>query len=273
MNKKLLMSILATSMAYPMFADNSTGLSAVAEQSGNVATYMTFVQAVCYSLAGVIAIVGAVAAYYVLQSNNGNASKVVMATVGSCITFVCMATSLPMFFGYDGEGSFTHATNGTTGNGSGSTVSPGGGIANGNSVVVGNGGVPQSGIITVIPPLSDPIWTKNPNSGTFTKNWMQNNGDMNYPSLLDNARTDAFQSGNSRGEQALSNYESDVEFLLSYNDGDWSKAVKQAESNISWAYEAERNMEPLPYSHRDYENILQGLLTVYRYMHGYDYVP
>lgn len=193
MNKKLLMSILATSMAYPMFADNSTGLSAVAEQSGNVATYMPFVQAVCYSLAGVIAIVGAVAAYYVLQSNSGNATKVVMATVGSCVTFVCMATSLPMFFGYDGEGSFTYDTNGTTGNGSGSTVFPGG-IANGNSVVVGNGGVPQSGIITVIPPLSDPIWTRNPNSGTFTRNWLENNGNMNYPSLLDNARTDAFQS-------------------------------------------------------------------------------
>lgn len=272
MNKKLLMSILATSMAYPMFADNSTGLSAVAEQSGNVATYMPFVQAVCYSLAGVIAIVGAVAAYYVLQSNSGNATKVVMATVGSCVTFVCMATSLPMFFGYDGEGSFTYDTNGTTGNGSGSTVFPGG-IANGNSVVVGNGGVPQSGIITVIPPLSDPIWTRNPNSGTFTRNWLENNGNMNYPSLLDNARTDAFQSGNSRGEQALSNYESDVEFLLSHNDGDWSKAVSQAESNISWAYEAERNMDPLPYSHRDYENILQGLLAVYKYMHGYDYVP
>lgn len=272
MNKKLLMSILATSMAYPMFADNSTGLSAVAEQSGNVATYMPFVQALCYSLAGVIAIVGAVAAYYILQSNNGNARKVVMATVGSCITFVCMATSLPMFFGYDSEGGFKLA-NAETGSGSGSTVSPGGVIGNGNSVVVGNGGVPQSGIITVIPPLSDPIWTKNPNSGTFTKNWMQNNGNMNYTSLLDKAKFDAFQSGNSRGEQALSNYENDVEFLLSHNDGDWSKAVRQAESNISWAYEAERNMEPLPYSHRDYENILQGLLAVYKYMHGYDYVP
>lgn len=81
---------------------------------------------------------------------------------------------------------------------------------------------------------------------------------MSYPSLLNNVRTDAFQSGNSRGEQALPNYENDVEFLLSYNDGDWSKAVSQAKINISWAYEAERNKEPLPYSHRDYENILSG---------------
>ena len=60
MKKNLLFVIivLSTSVAY---AD--TGASGISDAAGGVATYMPYVRALCYVIAAIIAIVGAVAVY------------------------------------------------------------------------------------------------------------------------------------------------------------------------------------------------------------------
>lgn len=156
MKKKLLTILFAGSSCLAQ-AENAGGLSALSTQSGSVASYMPVVQCVCYAMAAIIAVVGVVAAYYALQSDNGSGRKVIMGAVGSCVTFVAMATALPMFFGYDGDGTFTLAMN-DTGSSSGTGTPDRYWHVDPNSVLVGPGGIPTNGIKTDIPSLDDPIW-------------------------------------------------------------------------------------------------------------------
>lgn len=139
-------------------ASAETGTTGVSDAADGVVTYMPYVRALCYAIAAIIAVVGAVAVYYTMQTSPQNTSKRIFMTAGSAFTFVCLSLALPQFFGIDGNmsgggsGSAVSGTNGTSGTGTGFLASD-------------QGGISRSGIITEIPSYADERWVHFP-SGT-----------------------------------------------------------------------------------------------------------
>lgn len=138
-------------------ASADTGSSAISDAADGVVTYMPYVRALCYVIAAIIAVVGAVAVYYTMQTSPQNTSKRIFMTAGSALTFVCLSLALPQFFGIDGNmsgggGSSGSGTSGTSGTGTGFLASD-------------QGGISRSGIITEIPSFADERWVHFP-SGT-----------------------------------------------------------------------------------------------------------
>ena len=138
-------------------ASADTGSSAISDAADGVVTYMPYVRALCYVIAAIIAVVGAVAVYYTMQTSHQNTSKRIFMTAGSALTFVCLSLALPQFFGIDGNmsggsGSSGSGTSGTSGTGTGFLASD-------------QGGISRSGIITEIPSFADERWVHFP-SGT-----------------------------------------------------------------------------------------------------------
>ena len=77
-------------------------------------------------------------------------AKRMVMTFGSCICFVCLATSLPHFFGMDGKAMGSNI------------LLADGSIGNNDFLSSNTGGIPLSGIDTSIPPLSDGSWVTFP---------------------------------------------------------------------------------------------------------------
>ena len=106
-------------------ASAETGTSGISDAADGVVTYMPYVRALCYVIAAIIAVVGAVAVYYTMQTSPQNTSKRIFMTAGSAFIFVCLSLALPQFFGIDGNmsgggiGSAGSGTSGTSGTGTG----------------------------------------------------------------------------------------------------------------------------------------------------------
>lgn len=141
--KKIFMILAINSLAIPGFAQ--TGSEAILGASDGIYSYLPFVQGLCYVIAALIAIVGATSIYMAMQSSPQQVSKRIVTSVGSCLCFVCMAISLPQFFGYESY---------SVGNGSDLALNGAGSSSNG-FLTTDKGGISQSGINTSIPPLSD----------------------------------------------------------------------------------------------------------------------
>ena len=141
--KRLFSIIFVMSMAVSTFADS--GLSGLSDAADGVGSYLPYVQGVCYVIAAVIAVAGAMSIYLSMQTNPNQIRKRMMMTVGSCMCFVLMATALPQFFGVDGSGSST---------GGSSSSSTGSGTSDG-FLASDQGGISQTGINTEIPSFHD----------------------------------------------------------------------------------------------------------------------
>jgi hypothetical protein len=141
--KKLFMITATHALAIPGFAQ--TGSEALLGASDGIYSYVPFIQGLCYVIAALIAIVGAASLYMAMQTSPQQVSRRIVTSVGSCLCFVCMAISLPQFFGYESY---------SVGNGSDIAMNGAGGSSNG-FLSTDRGGISQSGIITTIPPLSD----------------------------------------------------------------------------------------------------------------------
>lgn len=142
-------SILIGAMLFSVtasFADS--GLSGLEDASQGVSSFIPVVQGICYAIAAIIAIVGAVSVYLSMHNNQGQTTKRIGMTIGSALCFVCLALSLPQFFGYDSTGSTNSGNGGFRG-------SPDDYI-NGGFLSSEAGGISKSSIITTIPSLNDP---------------------------------------------------------------------------------------------------------------------
>ena len=127
-----------------------TELSAVGDVSSTIAVYLPYVQALCYVIAAVFAVAGAFTLYVSMQTQPQQTAKRMVTTFGSCICFVCLATSLPHFFGMDGKAMGSNI------------LLADGSIGNNDFLSSNTGGIPLSGIDTSIPPLSDGSWVTFP---------------------------------------------------------------------------------------------------------------
>ena len=53
----------------------------------------------CYAIAGVVAIVGAISVYIAMNNEEQDVKKKIMMVVGACIFLIAAAKALPLFFG------------------------------------------------------------------------------------------------------------------------------------------------------------------------------
>ncbi|MQN67497.1 DUF4134 domain-containing protein [Segatella copri] len=87
-----------------MFAQNtagdySAGTTALGTVTTEIAKYVPVVVKLCYAIAGVVAVVGAISIYIAMNNEENDIKKKIMMIVGACIFLVAAAQALPLFFG------------------------------------------------------------------------------------------------------------------------------------------------------------------------------
>nr|WP_287802012.1 DUF4134 domain-containing protein [Prevotella sp.] len=87
-----------------MFAQNtagdySAGTTALGTVTTEIAKYVPVVVKLCYAIAGIVAVVGAISIYIAMNNEENDIKKKIMMTVGACIFLVAAAQALPLFFG------------------------------------------------------------------------------------------------------------------------------------------------------------------------------
>ena len=75
------------------------GTSALEEVASELVKYIPYVVNLCYALAGIVAIVGAISVYIAMNNEEQDVKKKIMMTVGACIFLIAAANALPLFFG------------------------------------------------------------------------------------------------------------------------------------------------------------------------------
>ena len=80
------------------------GTDALGTVTTEIANYIPVVQKLCYAIAGVVAIIGAVSVYFKMNNEEQDVKKSIMMIVGACIFLVAAAQALPLFFGTGATG-------------------------------------------------------------------------------------------------------------------------------------------------------------------------
>ena len=83
--------------------DYAAGTSALSGVTTEIAKYVPIVTKLCYAIAGVVAIVGAISVYIAMNNEEQDVKKKIMMIVGACIFLIAAAQALPLFFGIGGE--------------------------------------------------------------------------------------------------------------------------------------------------------------------------
>ena len=78
------------------------GTSALEEVASELVKYVPYVVNLCYALAGIVAIVGAISVHIAMNNEEQDVKKKIMMTVGACIFLIAAANALPLFFGIGG---------------------------------------------------------------------------------------------------------------------------------------------------------------------------
>lgn len=78
------------------------GTNALEEVATELVKYVPYVVNLCYALAGVVAIVGAISVYIAMNNEEQDVKKKIMMIVGACIFLIAAANALPLFFGIGG---------------------------------------------------------------------------------------------------------------------------------------------------------------------------
>lgn len=97
----LMMMLMVGTVA---FAQNtagnySAGTTALGTVTTEIAKYVPVVVKLCYAIAGVVAVVGAISVYIKMNNEEQDVKKSIMMIVGACIFLIAAAQALPLFFG------------------------------------------------------------------------------------------------------------------------------------------------------------------------------
>ena len=95
----MLFVLTTTLYAQNSAGDYSAGTTALGTVTTEIAKYVPVVVKLCYAIAGVVAIVGAISAYISMNNEEQDVKKKIMMIVGACIFLVAAAQALPLFFG------------------------------------------------------------------------------------------------------------------------------------------------------------------------------
>ena len=94
----LAMMLLVVSVS--TFAQNvDAGLAAIETSTDSLKKYVPVVTNLCYAIAGIVAIIGAISVYVKMNNEEQDVKKRIMLIVGACIFLIAAAQSLPLFFG------------------------------------------------------------------------------------------------------------------------------------------------------------------------------
>ena len=94
----LAMMLLVVSVS--TFAQNvDAGLAAIETSTDSLKKYVPVVTNLCYAIAGIVAIIGAISVYVKMNNEEQDVKKSIMLIVGACIFLIAAAQSLPLFFG------------------------------------------------------------------------------------------------------------------------------------------------------------------------------
>ena len=95
------MMVMCTTAALAQNAagDYTAGTTALAQVATEIAKYIPYVVKLCYAIAGVVAIIGAINVYVAMNNEEQDVRKKIMMVVGACIFLIAAAQALPMFFG------------------------------------------------------------------------------------------------------------------------------------------------------------------------------
>lgn len=96
-----LMFLCGTAVTFAQNAagDYTAGTNALSTVTEEIAKYIPFVVKLCYAIAGVVAVVGAISVYIAMNNDEQDVKKKIMMVVGACIFLVAAAQALPLFFG------------------------------------------------------------------------------------------------------------------------------------------------------------------------------
>lgn len=83
--------------------DYSAGTTALGTVTDEIAKYVPVAVKLCYAIAGVVAVVGAISVYIKMNNEESDVKKSIMMIVGACIFLIAAAQALPLFFGIGGE--------------------------------------------------------------------------------------------------------------------------------------------------------------------------
>ena len=86
-----------TAFAQNAAGDYSAGTTALG--TDEIAKYVPYVVKLCYAIAGIVAVVGAISVYIKMNNEEQDVKKSIMMIVGACIFLVAAAQALPLFFG------------------------------------------------------------------------------------------------------------------------------------------------------------------------------
>ena len=86
-------------MAQNSAGDYTAGTTALTKVTEEIAKYVPIVVKLCYAIAGVVAVVGAISVYIAMNNEEQDVKKKIMMIVGACIFLVAAAQALPLFFG------------------------------------------------------------------------------------------------------------------------------------------------------------------------------
>ena len=89
----------AAAFAQNVAGDYSAGTTALGEVTKQIALYVPVVVKLCYAIAGIVAVVGAISVYVKMNNEEQDVKKSIMMIVGACIFLVAAAQALPLFFG------------------------------------------------------------------------------------------------------------------------------------------------------------------------------
>ena len=88
-----------TAFAQNAAGDYSAGTTALGTVTDEIAKYVPYVVKLCYAIAGIVAVVGAISVYIKMNNEEQDVKKSIMMIVGACIFLVAAAQALPLFFG------------------------------------------------------------------------------------------------------------------------------------------------------------------------------
>jgi len=89
----------AAAFAQSSAGDYTAGTNALSTVTEEIAKYIPYVVKLCYAIAGVVAVVGAISVYIAMNNEEQDVKKKIMMVVGACIFLVAAAQALPLFFG------------------------------------------------------------------------------------------------------------------------------------------------------------------------------
>ena len=82
-------------------AGYEAGKNAISEASEQIAQYVPIATKLCYAIAGVVAIVGAISGYVKMNNEEQDVKKSIMMIIGACVFLIAAAQALPLFFGIE----------------------------------------------------------------------------------------------------------------------------------------------------------------------------